>query len=244
MFPLVGAVAASAECFFPWHILPVSCNQPLRDFVSGNLHLELEAVITGLISKNQNYFQRAEKRQKMIIKTVEILSELMSKRQTLSYFTIILWVLFGIIPALTEAELGCKMQSGLGCSYAHSVLRKWPGSYCTVVLSILWQAFPKALWYSNWQLSFYCCARSEMFGCQGQGDVPRNRLVSSSVFQTGHCKSSSPGTICLQLRHHGRQLKSSHVVVPGIGVVPWARSPSHRQVIWVIYTLPGQMYFS
>lgn len=63
VFLLTGAVAAAAgaaECFFPWHILLVFSNQPFRDIVSGDLHLELEALITSLISKNENYFQRVE----------------------------------------------------------------------------------------------------------------------------------------------------------------------------------------
>lgn len=204
MFPLLGAVAASAECFFPCHILPVSSNQPLRDFASPFVHVELEAVIASLISKNENYFQRAEKGRKMIIKdswsckwiNEQKTNSVLFHNNTLSA----IWC----SPSSHRNRTGLQNAEWFGVLLCparpqictHSGHRKWPGSYYTVVLSILWQAFPKALWYLDWQLSFYCWAKSETFGYQGQGDVPRNRLMGSCVFQTGHYKSSPPGMIC------------------------------------------------
>lgn len=60
--------------------------------------------------------------------------------------------------------------------------------------------------------------------CCAKGDVPSNKLVDSSVFHTGHCKSLPPG----RPRGHGHQPRSSHGVLPGMDVVLLARSHSHR----------------
>jgi len=54
----VAAGTGAAEYSSPWQSLPVSSKQLFRDFVSGSLRLELEALITSLITKNENDFQR------------------------------------------------------------------------------------------------------------------------------------------------------------------------------------------
>lgn len=161
----------------------------------------------------------------------------MAKRQTQSYFTIIIWVLFGVVPVLTEAELGCKMWSGLSCSYAllghGSVPTVCTGkgqAYVTPhFLASCGKPCPKLFDAQTGSCLLLLCQIREVrlprSGRRSQKEVGGQLWFSDRTLQILHPLgrfASSWGTMASSWR-------AEEQVVPGMDVVPWARSPPHRQ---------------